>query len=291
MKRAQKRRLFVKLSVGVLAVWAFSAAGAPMARAQTGSIEFSVEVTPAGGTSEPVRGFTFYLLSRSYFDIQKEVDAAEPRPDMNAFIETLKVSPQLKAWMKKNQIVSLESEDFLKSLRPDDIINVPEFFEAYLDRNSGDQTMNFPKPKYKARDQERDPERYAKLRQEYLDSIRKFFEANPESRAGLDISLGPINPGPHWQSELAKRPPAVRHRTLELAQTKYLVARAETDLNGRGQINGVPGGNYWLGTLDIFATVGDARLQWDVPVGVSAGSTTRVELTNSNAHEPEKTAQ
>jgi hypothetical protein len=291
MKRMQSVRAVAAFCASAMIAGGLAIAGAPVARGQAASIEFVVQVTPAGGTAEPVRGFTFYLLSKSFFEIQQEVDSSVPKPDMNAYIDGLKVSPELKAWMKKHQVVSLEGEDFLKSLHADDILNVPEFFDAYLDRNACDQTMNFPKPKYKPRDKEKDPERYAKLRQEYLDNIRKFFEANPETAVGLDISLSTINPGPHWQSELGKRPPAVRRRTMELAQTKYLVGRAETDLNGRGEINGVPAGDYWLCTLDVFATVGDARLQWDVPVSASAGRTTRVDLTNSNAHEPIKAAQ
>ena len=59
---------------------------------------------------------------------------------MDAFIDKLEVSKELKAWMKKNHLVQLSGEDFIKKLKPADVMGVPEFFEAYLDRNSGNQT-------------------------------------------------------------------------------------------------------------------------------------------------------
>ena len=51
--------------------------------------------------------------------------------------------------MKTNHRVNLEGEAFTKKLKVDDIMDVPEFFTAYVERMSGDQTMGFPKPKYK----------------------------------------------------------------------------------------------------------------------------------------------
>src|SRR6516162_7312051 len=73
--------------------------------AQAGSIEFVARATPSGGLEEPVRGFPFYLLSKSFEEIEKEVALANPKPDLNEFIDRLDkaYSPQLKAWMKKNQ--------------------------------------------------------------------------------------------------------------------------------------------------------------------------------------------
>ena len=101
---------------------------APHAAAQNGSVQFTARITPAGGVDEPVRSFPFYLLRKSYADIQKEAAATIPNSDMNSFIDTLDVSPELKAWMKKNQCVNLSGEDFIKKLKIDDILKVPEFF-------------------------------------------------------------------------------------------------------------------------------------------------------------------
>jgi hypothetical protein len=69
----------------------------------------------------------------------------------------------------------------------------------------------------------------------------------------------------------------------ELAQTKYLAAKADTDLDGRGAVSGLAPGEYWVSTLNLDANAGDTRLAWDVPVAIRAGQATRVELTNLNA--------
>ena len=76
---------------------------------------------------------------------------AYPKPDMDGFIDKLEVSPELKAWMKKNHWVQLSGEDFIHKLKPQDVMDVPEFYDAYINRNSGDETVNFPKPKLQAR--------------------------------------------------------------------------------------------------------------------------------------------
>ena len=41
-----------------------------------------------------MRGFPFYLLSKSFDEIGKEVAAAYPKPDMDAFINKMDVSPE-----------------------------------------------------------------------------------------------------------------------------------------------------------------------------------------------------
>jgi hypothetical protein len=67
------------------------------------------------------------------------------------------------------------------------------------------------------------------------------------------------------------------------AQTEYLAAKTDTDLEGSGHISGLPTGNYWISTLGLTAAAGDARLRWDVPIKVESGYTLRIELTNLNA--------
>lgn len=267
------------LSMGVVAL---------AAAAQTGSIDFTARLTPAAGNAEPVRGFSFYLLSKSFQDIQKEADAAEPAPDFDAFIDKLEVSKQLKEWMKRTHSVQLSGEDFTRNLKADDIMKVPEFFSAYLNRNAGDRTVDFPKPKFHEKDRERDPEKYEKLRQQYIENIRKYLTANPQTADGIELDLAEIDPRTKWEKLKADRLPEIRHRTLNLAETKYLVARGETDLEGHAVLRGIPPGEYWLSTLEVEAAVGDARVRWDTPVSVSAGELTRLELSESNAVEPRR---
>ncbi|MGD0957014.1 MAG: hypothetical protein ABR953_09300 [Candidatus Acidiferrales bacterium] len=271
-----------------VAIFLFAAAMAfvPRVAAQAGSVEFVARATPSGGLEEPVRGFPFYLLSKSFEGIGQEAGTAFPAPDMDAFIDKLDVSTELKTWMKKNHWLTLSGEDFIHKVKVADVMDVPEFHKAYMDRNSGDQSTNFPKPKFKASDKVKDPAKYDRLLAEYNDAVRKFIEQNPKTVDGIDLELEDINPGPKWNDLAAERIPEIHRLALNLAQSKYLVARTETNLQGQGFLRGVPPGTYWLSTLDVAAEVGDARSQWDVPVTVRPGQTAYVTLSNANALPP-----
>jgi hypothetical protein len=261
-------------------------AGAPaFSQAATGSVDFVARATPSGGLDEPVRGFPFYLLSKSFEQISNEAEASFPKSDMDAFIAKLEVSKELKAWMKKNQTVQLSGEEFVHKLKPADVMDTPEFFDAFMDRHSGSQGEGFPKPKYKPSDKTKDPAKYDKLKAEYLDAIRHFMEVVPDSLDGIDISLAAIDPGHKWSEMVAARNRDIHRRALDLAQSKYLVARADTDLQGQGYLRGLPPGNYWLSTLDVSASVGDARPRWDTPITVAPGQQVHIILSNINAVE------
>jgi hypothetical protein len=265
--------------------------GTPRAGAQDGSIEFVARATPSSGVEEPVRGFPFYLLSKSFEEIQKEVAANYPKPDMDAFIDTMTgASKELRAWMKKNHWVQLDGEDFVKKLEVDDVMNVPEFFDAYVERMSGDQTVNFPTPKYKPEQLKKDPDKYARLKAEYQQEVKQFLTKNPKSTAGMDLNLEDIDPLNKWTQLLAKSEPDIHRRMQELAESKYLVARAQTDLDGQGSMRRVPPGTYWLSSLEVAASVGDAHLRWDTPVSVRPGQQTYLTLSNVNAVQPSHTA-
>jgi hypothetical protein len=256
---------------------------------QTGSIEFVARATPSSGIEEPVRGFPFYLLSKSFREISKEAEATYPKPDMDAFIDTLDsrgYSKPLKSWMKKNHRVRLSGEDFVNKLDVSDIMDVPEFFAAYTERMTGDQTVTFPTAKYKPAEKAKDPAKYDRLVAEYHDAVRRFLIANPKSTDGMDLNLEDVDPSNKWDQIVAKNQPEFHRSLLELAQTRYLVARAETDLQGQGFLRGIPPGNYWLTTLEVAASIGDAHLRWDVPITVRAGSAATVALTNINATHP-----
>lgn len=253
------------------------------AAAQNGSLQFLARLTPSGGVEEPVRSFPFYLLTKSYADIQKEAALAAPGANMDAFIDDLDVSKELKAWMKSNHWVNLSGEDFVKKLKVDNVMNVPEFFHAYVERMVGDSTVMFPTPKYKPEDKIKDPEKYARLKKQYLDACRLFLVQNPTTTDGIDLSLEEVNPGHKWDILKAKSLKDTDRETRELAQGRYLVARAETDLEGQGSIRGVQPGTYWLSTLNIDASVGDARERWDVPVTIQPGGPSYLTLSNINS--------
>ncbi len=73
--------------------------------AQNGSIEFVARATPSGGLEEPVRGFPFFLLSRSFEEIEKDADAESPKPDLNAFIAKPDMSSLAK--LREHGVVSV----------------------------------------------------------------------------------------------------------------------------------------------------------------------------------------
>jgi hypothetical protein len=256
---------------------------APRVAAQNGTVQFTARITPSGGVDEPVRSFPFYLLRKSYADIQKEAAATLAGADMNTFIDTLDVSPEMKAWMKKNRCVNLSGEDFTKKLKIDDLLNVPEFFSAYVERMTTDASVSFPNPKYKPADKVKDPEKYAQLKKQYYDAIRVFFAQHPKSTESLDLSLEEVNPGHKWDNYRSKDQAELDQHTSELAEGSYLAARANTDMEGEGSMRGMPPGNYWISSLNIPATAGETREVWDVPVTVRAGQPTYVALSNINA--------
>jgi hypothetical protein len=280
--------LFVVVCSAIL----FGAGRGAMAQREgltTGSIQFTARITPAGGVDEPVRSFPFYLLRKSYAEIEKEAAAAMPGSDIDAFIDTLEVSKELKAWLKKTHWMNLSGEDFVKKLKPDDIMGVPEFFGAYTERETTDASVSFPTPKYKLEDKVKDPEKYDRLKKAYYDSVRAFLVAHPKSTEGMDMELEEVNPGHKWDNFRSKDQDDLQRQTSELAQGKYLAGRATTDLDGNGHLRALQAGTYWLSSLNIPATAGETREIWDVPVTVQIGQTTYVALSGINSAHRKRT--
>jgi hypothetical protein len=268
----------------LLAMPGYLAAQAP------GRVDFTARVAPTGGRPEPVRQMTFYLLSKSLDDIRSEALQLEPPPDFDKFVGAQSVSPELKAWMKKHHSVNLGGGDFTKSLTADEIVDVPEFFDAYMSRNAGFKGVGFPKPKFKEKDRESNPEKYNQEKEEYTNAIRKFIAAMPDSVQGIDIDLADKNPSVKWEHLLDGHKQRLESRTIELAQQRYLASQTDTDLDGRGSFAGLAPGAYWISMIGIQAISGDVRLRWDLPVRVRPGETTRVELSNLNAAKANATA-
>jgi hypothetical protein len=258
----------------------------PLPAQSAGAVEFTAQVAPTGGRPEPVRQLTFYALRKSLEAIRQEAAQADPAPDLEKFVDGLRVSSDLKAWMKKHHSVQLSGTDFVTSLTADEIVDVPEFFDAYVARNSSLEMLGFPKPKFKEKDRTANPDKYKREKEEYKAALRKFITAMPESVRGLDADLGDLNPYPKWAQLQAEQHHRLEYRTLELAQKRYLAAQTDTNLNGHGVFQGLAPGDYWISSLGTPATAGDVRLLWDVHVTVQPGETTRLSLTNLNAAGP-----
>jgi len=253
------------------------------AAAQSGSIAFTARITPSTGVAEPVRGLPFYLLSKSFADIQREANASVPKLDFDRFIDSLTVSKELKTWMKKNHTATITGDDFRKNLKADEIINIPEFWKAYFDENASGAGSGFPPRKYKESDRTKNPEKYQREVDEYHAKVRKYLAANPDSKEVMDADLESINPGPRWADMGAARARKVNTMALDLAQSRYAVGQTQTDVNGRGEFNSIATGTYWITSLEIEAEVGDTQEKWDVAVSVRAGATTQMVLSNFNA--------
>jgi hypothetical protein len=257
------------------------------AEAQTassnGTLELTVRITPTSARPEPVRQFTFYLLTKSYEEIAKEIDAGDKLPTREKFINDLKVSKELKDWLKAHDVLDLAAPGLDKEVTADEIVRTPEFLLAYQRSNSGGVTNGLPTPKYTEAEKTEKPERYEKQKQEYLAALKKFIAAHPETLNGIELELDSVNPQNKWvklQSDHTRR---VLRLAPEVAQTKYLAAKADTDLDGRAILSGLAAGNYWISTLNLDAAAGDTRLRWDVEIAIKPGQAARIELTNLNA--------
>ena len=255
------------------------------ARAQnsSGTLDITARITPTAARPEPVRQFTFYILTKSYANIAKEVEEGDVVPPRDEFIDGLKVSKELKTWLKAHDTLDLTIPELDKMLTPDDIIHTPEFLVAYQHSNSGGVTNGIPKPKYKEADKTDHPEKYEKDKQTYYTALKKFIQANPSTVSGVELELDGVNPQRKWALITSNQKRRVQKMAPEIAQTKYLAAKVETDLEGHAFLRELAPGNYWISSLNLDANAGDARVRWDVPVTIQAGQAFRIELTNLNA--------
>src|ERR1700730_14638003 len=89
--------------LAVLACFAHSAS----AQNSPATLDITARITPTAARPEPVRQFMFYILTKSYADIAKEVEERDLVPPRDEFIEGLKVSKELKAWLKAHDILDL----------------------------------------------------------------------------------------------------------------------------------------------------------------------------------------
>jgi len=260
---------------------------APAVAAQSAAtLEFSVRATPTGGRPEKVMRQPFYLLRKSLADIEAEARAERPAPDLAEFVDTLKVSDELKAWMKEKKRAQLRGTDFLAAITPEDVFAVPEFKQAYVLRNQNMIGLGFPKHRGHARDRERAPEKWELADKRYWEEVRAYLIQHPESKEGMDEQLLDINPGQDWQARVDRYEQAVRQRVLQLVHARYLAAQTETDYEGLGRLGPLPAGRYWLTTLWSEVRAGDVQLRWEVPLDLKAGQNAYLELNNGNAQLP-----
>jgi hypothetical protein len=280
--------LVAALSAALALAGAASLRARQVSAASLGSLDVTVKVAPSEGNAEPARGLTLYLLRRSFEEIRKEADADEPKLDKNAFIEKQDFSPELKAWMKKHQVVDFNTPEFAKAVAADDIINIKELSDAFSSRTNGDMSVELPNAKYQKVDKQKHPDKYKQLMDEYRNQLKQVIEQHPEVISDLHTQLenSNINPGAGWDKLKMEREARVRRRGLQLAEGDYLAGQSITDLNGKCEFASVPPGSYWVSSLEIEASAGDTRVRWDFPVRVAAGQAAAVQLTSLNGITP-----
>lgn len=259
---------------------------AAQSAAAPATLEFTVQATPSGGRPEKVMRHPFYLLRASVEEIEEAARAQSTPPELNAFIDELKVSPELREWMKRSQIVALTGDEFLSHVTADDILEVPEFRHAYVTRNLIMVGLGFPKRKAKLTDQEKNPAKWEESEKRYWEEVRAYAILHPETKQGMDEQLIEITSGKDWNLRLERHEQEFRQRFLQLVHREYLVAQAETDYEGRARFTGVPAGRYWLTNLFQTVRAGDVHLRWELPVELRAGQAHYLELSNANARLP-----
>jgi len=252
------------------------------AQTSTGTLDVTVHITPTGARPEPVRQFTLYILTKSYADIVKEVEAGDVLPTREEFIDNLKCTPQLKKWLKAHDEMDLTMPDFDKLVTPIEIMEVPEFLAAYQRSNSGGVTNGMPIPRFREADREAHPEKYEKERQEYIKALKRFVETHPSTVTGMELELAGVNPKLQWDKLHSDHKKRIAQLAPDIAQTKYLAAKVDTDMDGRATVSGLAPGTYWVSSLNMDAASGDRRLNWDVAAKVQAAQATRLDLTNVN---------
>src|SRR5260370_5852948 len=265
------------------ALGTLSFASEAQAQTDAGALEVFARITPTAARRKPVRQFTFYVLTRSYSEIVKEVEEKDPIPPRDEFIGSLKISPELRAWLKAHDTLDLTEPDLDKLLSPDDILNVPEFLLAYQRSNGGGVTEGLPKPKFTDADKTDHPEKYEKLKQDYLAALKKFIRGRPETVSAVELQLESVNPQRKWAALQNERRKRVQRVAPDMAQLKFLVAKADTDLEGRAAFSGLAPGDYWISTLNLHADAVYIRVRWHLPVNIERRKTPPIELSNLNS--------
>src|SRR5258706_14270150 len=106
-----------RIWMGVVVACAIAGAAPAQDQSGTGALEFTAYVSPTAAKPEPVRNFTFYLLTKSFEDIRHEMEAKNGATDREKFIAALKLQPELKEWINMHEVLGLRMPGLAKLLR------------------------------------------------------------------------------------------------------------------------------------------------------------------------------
>ena len=141
---------------------------------------------------------------------------------MDSYISHPEIFPvELKTWMKKNHIVEFTGANFAKLLTADEVIEIPEFFEAYRNINGAVHNAKVPAPRFKNGEEQKNTAKYQHDKEKYKKELQQYIQNNPQLLEGLDAELTDRPFGRGWAQLLADRKRKTDQRAMILAQTQY----------------------------------------------------------------------
>lgn len=250
--------------------------------AQSASLEVTVRATPSSGRAAKVMRHPFYLLREKLTVIEELAQQEVAPPSLEAFADGLEVTDGLKEWIKRTGVTDLRGEHFRRTLTNDDIMEVDEFRGSYIAANLRMLGLGFPRPKVKLSDRKKNPKKWEKNQQKYLDEVSAYLELHPESREHIEEHLLEFNPGSEWLKREQQHQRKIRQVTERLIHSRFLAAEAETDLEGVARFH-VPTGRYYLTNLWNQARAGDVGLRWELPLELPQAENYFITLNNANS--------
>src|SRR3989449_11764874 len=119
-------------------------------------------------------------------------------------------------------------------LTPDDVVDIPEFQDAYMTANTGGLAPGMPRPKYSEALKTSHPAKYERLRQLYITALKKFVAMNPGTLAGIEAYLDAVNPARGWNQLAAAHRNRMARRAAGIWQTRELVGESDTGFKRPG---------------------------------------------------------
>ena len=255
----------------------------PQQNDSVGTVVFRAGVVLGTGDVKPVPRQDFFLLSKSLSAIERETLEKYPLPTFGSYVDTLQISPELKAWMNR-----YEGSELLEAIKLhltyEDTRKVPEFKKALELALLGYQATGKIPPSPSEKDRLRSDAKHIKKVRAFEDAVRHELESDSSLRGQVWAWLAQANPflpSASWNGFLAEaiedRRARARHQTPQ-----YVVATTKTNLLGEGRFEQIKPGTYWLSNLH-YAPVALARVLWDVRVELKTGEIKELELSNDNA--------
>src|SRR2546422_8785149 len=130
-------------------------------------------------------------------------------------------------------------------LTPDDVVDIPEFQDAYMTANTGGLAPGMPRPKYSEALKTSHPAKYERLRQQYITALKKFVAMNPGTLAGIEAYLDAVNPARGWNQLAAAHRNRMARRAPGNGQARDVVGQADQGLDGHGVLAYPHPGECW----------------------------------------------